>query len=56
VDYFAVYAPDTDKVYLVPISHVGKTEMKLRLVAPVFSIQEIKELLISLCPFATTVF
>jgi PD-(D/E)XK endonuclease len=34
VDYFAVYSPDTDKVYLVPINHVGKTEMKLRLVAP----------------------
>jgi PD-(D/E)XK endonuclease len=31
---FAVYSPDTDKVYLVPINHVGKTEMKLRLVAP----------------------
>ncbi len=34
VDYFAVYSPDTGKVYLIPISHVGKTEMKLRLVAP----------------------
>ena len=34
VDYFAVYSPDTGKVYLVPISHVGKTEMKLRLVVP----------------------
>jgi hypothetical protein len=32
VDYFAVYSPDTRKVYLLPISDVGNTENCLRLV------------------------
>lgn len=32
VDYFAVYSPDTRKVYLLPISDVGNTENSLRLV------------------------
>ena len=32
VDYFAVYSPDTGKVYLLPISDVGNTENCLRLV------------------------
>jgi PD-(D/E)XK endonuclease len=32
VDYFTVFSPDTEKVYLIPISHTGKTEMMLRLV------------------------
>jgi len=31
VDYFAVYSPDTVKVYLVPIDHVGTTSGFLRL-------------------------
>ncbi len=31
IDYFAVYSPDTGHAYLVPISHVGKTNMQLRL-------------------------
>jgi len=33
IDYFAVYSPDTKKVYLVPIDHVGKATAYLRLVA-----------------------
>lgn len=33
VDYFAVYSPDTRKVYLLPISDVRNTENCLRLVA-----------------------
>ena len=32
VEYFAVYSPDTDKVYLIPIDHVGTTQARLRLV------------------------
>jgi len=32
VEYFAVYSPYTEHVYLIPISHVGKTSMQLRLV------------------------
>jgi len=32
IDYFAVYSPDTRKVYLVPVDHAGKTNMWLRLV------------------------
>src|SRR5690348_3729736 len=32
VEYFAVYCPDTGKVYLVPIDHVGITNARLRLV------------------------
>ena len=32
IDYFAVYCPDTMKVYLVPVNHVGTTNAKLRLV------------------------
>jgi hypothetical protein len=32
IDYFAVYCPNTGKVYLVPIDHVGKTSAMLRLV------------------------
>ncbi len=31
IDYFAVYSPDTRKVYLVPIEHVPVTEGRLRL-------------------------
>ena len=31
IDYFAVYSPDTGKVYLVPVDHAGKTDMWLRL-------------------------
>ncbi len=31
IDYFAVYSPDTKKVYLVPIDHVPSTEGRLRL-------------------------
>src|SRR6266567_2692986 len=30
-DYFAVYSPDTGKVYLVPVDDVPRTEAKLRL-------------------------
>ncbi|HEV2658997.1 MAG TPA: group I intron-associated PD-(D/E)XK endonuclease [Ktedonobacteraceae bacterium] len=33
VQYFAVYSPDLDKIYLIPIEHVGNTENCLRLVA-----------------------
>ena len=32
VEYFAVYSPDMDKVYLIPIDHVGTTQATLRLV------------------------
>lgn len=31
IDYFAVYSPDTKKVYLVPIGHVKSTAAMLRL-------------------------
>lgn len=31
VEYFAVYCPDTGKVYLVPVDHVGTTNARLRL-------------------------
>jgi hypothetical protein len=31
IDYFAVYCPDTGKVYLVPIDHVGTASAHLRL-------------------------
>jgi hypothetical protein len=31
VEYFAVYSPDTDKVYLIPIDHVGTAHASLRL-------------------------
>ncbi len=32
VEYFAVYCPDTKKVYFVPVDHVGTTNARLRLV------------------------
>lgn len=32
VDYFAVFSPDTQKVYLLPITHVKNTENCLRLI------------------------
>src|SRR5579871_3449001 len=32
VDYFAVYSPDTQKVYLLPIADVNNTENNLRLI------------------------
>jgi hypothetical protein len=32
VEYFAVYSPDTRKVYLLPITHVKNTENCLRLI------------------------
>jgi hypothetical protein len=32
IEYFAVYSPDTDKVYLIPVDHVGVTNVRLRLV------------------------
>lgn len=31
VDYFAIYSPDLNKVYLIPISHCTAKEMSLRL-------------------------
>jgi hypothetical protein len=31
INYFAVYCPDTRKIYLVPVNHVGKTGAILRL-------------------------
>src|SRR5207245_5200443 len=34
VEYFAVYSPDLDKVYLVPINHAGASKMSLRLTMP----------------------
>jgi PD-(D/E)XK endonuclease len=30
VEYFAVYSPDLDKVYLIPVDHVGTTQAILR--------------------------
>lgn len=35
VDYFAVYSPDTQKVYLLPITHVKNTTNFLRLIPTV---------------------
>lgn len=35
VDYFAVYSPDTKKVYLLPITHVKNRENCLRLIPTV---------------------
>jgi len=32
IEYFAVYSPDTDKVYLIPIEHVGTAQANLRLI------------------------
>jgi hypothetical protein len=32
IEYFAVYSPDTDKVYLIPVDHVGTAQAHLRLV------------------------
>ncbi len=32
IDYFAVYCRETDGVYLIPIDHVGASQMSLRLV------------------------
>jgi PD-(D/E)XK endonuclease len=32
IEYFAVYSPDTDKVYLIPVDHAGVTNVRLRLV------------------------
>ncbi len=34
VEYFAVYSPDLDKVYLIPIDHAGASDMSLRLTTP----------------------
>jgi hypothetical protein len=34
VDYFAVYSPDLEKVYLIPIEHVGTSNTTLRLIPP----------------------
>jgi PD-(D/E)XK endonuclease len=34
IEYFAVYSPDTDKVYLIPVDHVGTTQAALRLTQP----------------------
>ena len=34
VDLFAVYCPDTDRVYVVPVDEVPATEMYLRVNAP----------------------
>jgi PD-(D/E)XK endonuclease len=31
VDYFAVYCPETRKAYLIPVDHVGVTDVRLRL-------------------------
>lgn len=39
VEYFAVYSPELDKVYLIPIDHVGINPAKLRL-APTANKQE----------------
>jgi len=39
IEYFAVYCPDTEKVYFVPVDHVGTTDAKLRL-APTKNKQE----------------
>lgn len=32
-EYFAIYSPDLDKVYLIPVDSVGTTQASLRLVA-----------------------
>ena len=32
VEYFAVYCPDTRRVYLIPVNHAGASQMNLRLV------------------------
>ena len=34
IDYFAVYSPDLDKVYLILIDHAGASDMTLRLTMP----------------------
>lgn len=34
VEFFAVYSPDLDKVYLIPVDHVGMNAASLRLVPP----------------------
>ena len=34
IEYFAVYSPDLDKVYLIPIDHAGASDMSLRLTMP----------------------
>lgn len=34
VEYFAVYSPDLDKMYLIPIDHAGASDMSLRLTMP----------------------
>ena len=34
IDFFAVYAPEIKKVYLVPVDHVSSTEGRLRLEPP----------------------
>src|SRR5579884_660570 len=34
IDFFAVYSPDLDKVYLIPIDHAGASDMVLRLIIP----------------------
>jgi PD-(D/E)XK endonuclease len=39
VEYFAVYSPDLDKVYLIPVEHVGISNGTLRL-APTANKQE----------------
>jgi len=31
IEYFAIYCPDTAKVYLVPLDHVGTAHANLRL-------------------------
>lgn len=31
VEYFAVYSPNLDKVYLIPVDHVGTSQATLRL-------------------------
>lgn len=31
VEYFAVYSPDLDKAYLIPVDHVGTSQATLRL-------------------------
>lgn len=32
IDYFAVYCPETKKVYLIPVDHAGASQMNLRLI------------------------
>ncbi|HEY4386875.1 MAG TPA: group I intron-associated PD-(D/E)XK endonuclease [Ktedonobacteraceae bacterium] len=34
IDFFAVYSPDLDKVYIIPIDHANTSEMTLRLIMP----------------------